>query len=141
MIPTLKCLSTLVFVVHASVGCCIHHAHTWGSCGHDHSQLQITSPASCSDTHHCHHSHQSDDSSSQDGNNGPHNCCDDHCEFVALIQSELVTDTNTDYATLLPQPVQLLIANLGSRQYCRPQLTGSASPPLRAHLLLGVLLV
>ncbi len=127
-------LLTAVLVVHASLGCCWHTGQHCDAC--DDESLALSQPATCCKQHHDQRPHVP----------GPCKCrleCQGVCTVVCPKKMQVAKAT-----TLVPGPsvvsAAILLTTVNWRNpELRADSRGAAgvSAPLRAHLLLCVLLI
>lgn len=95
-------LTILTFVVHAVVGCCLHHAHA--SC-HDEKSTRAAS-CQCEHTHHSPEASDSEDSDhDSEHNRDEHSSCEgNHCWLIADRCDQASSGQNfTEFCSLLPE--------------------------------------
>lgn len=128
----IRVLTAVTFAVHMVVGCCVHHAHAYGSpmqasLGHGAAVSHDPCPGTSADaTHHAGH--------------GVRICLGEKCS---------ATESSSPDSNWFAQPLQALVAPLLDDQYsqisagCEQRFfaTGWLLPPVRLHLANQILLI
>lgn len=133
-------LAALV-LMHATVGCCVHHAH---SCEVDCCELPAATAVAC----HCDgHSHEKDNgpgaslelANHSNHNRDSHDCEAAPCSFVASRSADKVWDVALDSATAIAFIGSA--ASFGRTLSIAPETPDVVSSAPRLHVILSILLI
>lgn len=141
---------TATVLVHATLGCCVHHAHSWQvGCGETRAMGVGSSPCSGHDGHEQHRTptgaiwlNQPDHRDQPQPHDGPHRCEDDKCIFARTESSPGADSLNGgEFLDVLALPA-ISIAYIADSPVAATSFKPVAvSGTPRWHLVLAVLLI
>ena len=140
-------ITIVLLLIHTALGCCWHHAHECiaGCCD---SQPVVENVCPCGSHEHeeqpsSQEPHEDDMHTEGDHDRHEHDCDGEHCTFVRSDRSPEECGEGSIDATFLSWDASLQEGNRICAPF-RPALdypTSHSGPPVRSHLLLGVLLI
>ena len=141
-------ITIFVLVLHTALGCCWHHAHDCiAGCSDATTAVEHACP--CESHEHDEHAPSEDDHRGEgkrcegDHHRHEHDCEGDHCTFVRSGRSSEERGERSFDTTFLALDDSAQEPSLISARspQALDQPASNSGPPLRSHLLLGILLI